>query len=58
MKESLDMDKKEKEEYILKKNEEIEDLRESKNEINKAFETLKSNWLELNKELKTEIRKN
>ena len=58
MKESLDMDKKEKEEYILKKNEEIEDLRESKNEINKAFETLKSNWLELNKELKTEMRKN
>lgn len=58
MKESLDMDKKEKEEYILKKNEEIEDLRESKNEINKAFETLKSNWLELSKELKTEIRKN
>ena len=37
MKESLDMDKKEKEEYILKKNGEIEDLRESKNEINKAF---------------------
>ena len=58
MKESLDMDKKEKEEYILKKNKEIEDLRESKNEINKAFDLLKSNWLELNNDLKTEMRKN
>lgn len=58
MKESLDMDKKEKEEYILKKNEEIEDLRESKNEINKALDKLKSNWLELNNDLKTEMRKN
>lgn len=58
MKESLDMDKKEKEEYILKKSEEIEDLRESKNEINKALDKLKSTWLELNNDLKTEMRKN
>lgn len=58
MKESLDMDKKEKEEYILKKSEEIEDLRESKNEINKALDKLKSTWLELNNDLKAEMRKN
>lgn len=58
MKESLDMDKKEKEEYTLKKSEEIEDLRESKNEINKALDKLKSTWLELNNDLKAEMRKN
>lgn len=57
VKESLDMDEKEKREYIAKKKEEIEELKESKNEINKAFEKLKSDWLESNDELKNEMRK-
>lgn len=57
VKESLDMDEKEKREYIAKKKEEIEELKEGKNEINKAFEKLKSDWLESNDELKNEMRK-
>lgn len=57
VKESLDMDEKGKREYIAKKKEEIEELKESKNEINKAFEKLKSDWLKSNDELKNEMRK-
>lgn len=57
VKESLDMDEKEKREYIAKKKEEIEELKEGKNEINKAFEKLKSDWLKSNDELKNEMRK-
>lgn len=57
VKESLDMDEKEKREYIAKKKEEIEELKEGKNEINKAFEKVKSDWLESNDKLKNEMRK-
>lgn len=57
VKESLDMDEKAKREYIAKKKEEIEELKEGKNEINKAFEKLKSDWLKSNDELKNEMRK-
>ncbi|WP_297206879.1 dynamin family protein [uncultured Brachyspira sp.] len=56
MKSTLDMSENEKEAYILSKNEEMESLKESKIEVNNAFNELKQKWLEANNELKETLK--
>ena len=56
IKSTLDMSEKEKEAYILSKNEEMESLKESKIEVNNAFDELKQKWLEANNELKETLK--
>ena len=56
IKSTLDMSEKEKEAYILSKNEEMESLKERKIEVNNAFDELKQKWLEANNELKETLK--
>lgn len=53
---TLDMEKKEKEESILKRNEEIKKIEEDMKAINNAFDKIKEEWLNLNKKLKETIK--
>ena len=50
------MEKKEKEESILKRNEEIKKIEEDMKAINNAFDKIKEEWLNLNKKLKETIK--
>ena len=52
---SLDMEKKEKEQSILKRNEEIIKIEEHMKSLNDAFEKIKEEWLNQNKKLKETI---
>lgn len=52
---SLDMEKKEKEQSILKRNEEIKKIEEHMKSLNDAFEKIKEEWLNQNKKLKEAI---
>ena len=54
---SLDMDKKQQEEFKLMKNKEIEEIEKAMNGLNEAFEKIKEKWLDSNKELKEAIKK-
>ena len=53
---TLDMDVEEKEAFKLAKNKEIELIEETMNGLTKAFEDIKSKWLEQNEKLKRAIR--
>lgn len=52
---SLDMEKKEKEQSILMRNEEIKKIEEHMKSLNDAFEKIKEEWLNQNKKLKEAI---
>lgn len=54
---SLDMDRKQQEEFKLMKNKEIEEIQKAMNGLNEAFENIKTEWLNQNKKLKEAIKK-
>lgn len=54
---SLDMDRKQQEEFKLMKNKEIEEIETAMDSLNKKFEEIKTQWLNANKELKEAIKK-
>ena len=54
---SLDMDRKQQEEFKLMKNKEIEEIEKAMNGLNEAFENIKTEWLNQNKKLKEAIKK-
>ncbi|TKZ31720.1 dynamin family protein [Brachyspira catarrhinii] len=54
---SLDMDRKQQEEFKLMKNKEIEEIEKAMNGLNEAFENIKTQWLNQNKKLKEAIKK-
>ena len=54
---SLDMDRKQQEEFKLMKNKEIEEIEKAMNGLNKSFEKIKEEWLNQNKKLKEAIKK-
>lgn len=54
---SLDMDRKQQEEFKLMKNKEIEEIETAMDGLNKKFEEIKTQWLNANKELKEAIKK-
>lgn len=54
---SLDMDRKQQEEFKLMKNKEIEEIEMAMDSLNKKFEEIKTQWLNANKELKEAIKK-
>ena len=53
---TLDMDVQEKEAFKLAKNKEIELIEKTMDGLTKAFEDIKSKWLEQNEKLKKAIR--
>ena len=54
---SLDMDRKQQEEFKLMKNKEIEEIEKAMNGLNEAFDKIKNEWLNQNKKLKEAIKK-
>ena len=54
---SLDMDRKQQEEFKLMKNKEIEEIETAMDSLNNKFEEIKTQWLNANKELKEAIKK-
>ncbi len=54
---SLDMDRKQQEEFKLMKNKEIEEIEKAMNGLNEAFENIKTEWLNQNSKLKEAIKK-
>lgn len=54
---SLDIDRKQQEEFKLMKNKEIEEIETAMDGLNKKFEEIKTQWLNANKELKEAIKK-
>lgn len=54
---TLDMDRKQQEEFKLMKNKEIEEIETAMNGLNDAFEKIKTQWLNENKKLKEAINK-
>lgn len=54
---SLDMDRKQQEEFKLIKNKEIEEIEKAMEGLNEAFENIKTEWLNQNKKLKEAIKK-
>lgn len=54
---SLDMDKKQQEEFKLMKNREIEEIEKAMDGLNEAFEKIKTEWLNQNSKLKEAIKK-
>lgn len=54
---SLDMDRKQQEEFKLMKNKEVEEIQKAMNGLNEAFENIKTEWLNQNKKLKEAIKK-
>ena len=54
---SLDMDRKQQEEFKLMKNKEIEEIEKAMNGLNEAFDKIKNEWLNANKKLKEAIKK-
>ena len=54
---SLDMDKKQQEEFKLMKNKEIEEIETAMNGLNEAFDKIKEEWLNQNSRLKEAIKK-
>ena len=54
---SLDMDKKQQEEFKLMKNREIEEIEKAMNGLNEAFNKIKTEWLNQNNKLKEAIKK-
>ena len=54
---SLDMDKKQQEEFKLMKNREIEEIEKAMDGLNEAFEKIKTEWLNQNNKLKEAIKK-
>lgn len=54
---SLDMNKKQQEEFKLMKNKEIEEIEKAMNGLNEAFENIKTEWLNQNSKLKEAIKK-
>lgn len=54
---SLDMDKKQQEEFKLMKNKEIEEIEKAMNGLNEAFDKIKTEWLNQNSKLKEAIKK-
>ena len=54
---SLDMDRKQQEEFKLMKNKEIEEIEKYVNGLNEAFDKIKNEWLNQNNRLKEAIKK-
>ena len=54
---SLDMDRKQQEDFKLMKNKEIEEIEKAMNGLNEAFDKIKNEWLNQNKKLKEAIKK-
>ena len=54
---SLDMDRKQQEEFKLMKNKEIEEIEKAMNGLNEAFDKIENEWLNANKKLKEAIKK-
>lgn len=54
---SLDMDRKQQEEFKLMKNKEIEEIEKAMKGLNEAFENIETEWLNQNKKLKEAIKK-